>query len=49
MDSDELEDDHAPWRGELHQDDDDGWRYAEPGPEEKMWRDIMDADDGEGA
>lgn len=47
-DSDDLEDDDAPWRGELHLGE-DGWRYAQPGPEEQMYRDIMDEDDEEGS
>ena len=43
-DSDDLEDDDAPWRGDLHR---GGWPESLAGPEWKMYRDQLD-EDGEG-
>ena len=44
-DSDDLEDDHAPWRGELHFDE---WPEGLAGPEWEMWKKMMDDEDDGG-
>ena len=42
-DSDDLEDDDAPWRGDLHLDE---WPEHLAGPTYEMWRDLLDGEEG---
>lgn len=43
-DSDELEDDHAEWRGDLHTAND--WPEHLAGPTWEMWKKLLDEEGG---